>query len=77
MSKKNTSKAVVANAIIWAGVILATALVTAGGEQPKMVGLLLIIGWYASHLNLTASPSAMDRECAFFRRLFAGSKPAE
>jgi hypothetical protein len=77
MSKKKTSKSVIANAIIWAGVILATALVMAGGEQSKMVGLLLIVGWYASHLNLTTSPGAMDRECAFFRRLFAGSKPTE
>ena len=48
---------VVANAIIWAGVILASSLVMAGSEQPETVGLLLIVGWYASHLNLTTSPS--------------------
>jgi hypothetical protein len=47
---KNKSAAPVGNAIIWASVMLASAMVTKGSEGSGDLVMIMVAGWFASSL---------------------------
>ncbi len=76
MSDKTEKKKTIANAIIWAAMILATSLVI--GDSDKMAAMfpILIAGWFAS-AQLLSGKGAMQQECAMWRKLLGIQKTAE
>lgn len=60
---------VIANALIWAAIIIAASLLTGDSEQGNTLMLLLLAGWFATQSLITGSPETRRAECAAFRRL--------
>ena len=76
MTQKNQTTPVIANAIVWAAVIIATALIMADASDDQRMSLLLlqIVGWYAVNLTLLKGGNSLRTEWACLRRLFGGRK---
>jgi len=60
---------VIANALIWAAIIIATSLLTGDSEQGSTLMLILLAGWFATQSLITGSPETHRAECRTFRRL--------
>lgn len=76
MTDKSDKKKTIANAIIWAAMILATSLVV--GDSDKMSAMLpiLIAGWIAS-TQMVAGKDGLQRECAMWRKMLGIQKSAD
>ncbi|MBO6505019.1 MAG: hypothetical protein JJ850_16505 [Kordiimonadaceae bacterium] len=76
MSEKTEKKKTIANAIIWAAMILATSMIV--GDSDKMSAMLpiLIAGWFASNMML-AGKDGMQKECAMWRKLLGIQKSTD
>ena len=76
MSEKTEKKKTIANAIIWAAMILATSLVVGDTEKMSAMIPILIAGWFAS-TQLVGGNDMMQKECAMWRRLLGIQKSAD
>lgn len=76
MSEQTERKKTIANAVIWAAMILATSLVV--GDADKMSAMLpiLIAGWIAS-AQLMVGKGGMQKECAMWRKILGIQKAAD
>lgn len=76
MTQKNQTTPVIANAIVWAALIIATALIMADASDDRKMSLLLlqIVGWYAVNLTLLKAGNSYKAEWACPRRRFGGGK---
>ena len=77
MNETKNNRSIIANAVIWAAMIIAAALVMDGGNQAQTMMLVLIGGWFASHSLFSNSKQALRAECAFIRRLMDGASRSE
>ena len=73
MTNKFHARPAVTNAIVWAALIIATALLMsdAGDSQKSTLLLLQIAGWYTIDATLTKNRRSLKAE----RRAFAGVFP--
>jgi len=69
MTDRKTSKKLIANAVIWAAMMIAVSHLTKGSENSQFIVMLMIMGWFGTQ-NLI-SPSNATAECAALRRMFA------
>ena len=69
MSNKGNGRRVVGNALIWAAMIIASALLFDGREGGETMMMLLIVGWLASQPLIAGARSARE-ECVGLRRLY-------
>ena len=76
MTQESQTTPVIANAIVWAAVIIATALIMAdaGGDRKMSLLLLQIVGWYAVNLTLLKAGNSPKAEWACLRKRFGGTK---
>ena len=75
MKDSKQSKAGLANAIIWASMIIASSLLTGDQPQGQTMTLLLFAGWFTSQYLMPGSEEAARAECAMFRSILGRSKP--
>ncbi len=68
MSDKSNRRRAVGNALIWAAMIIASALLFDGREGGETMTMLLVIGWLVSQPLIGGGPSVRE-ECASMRRL--------
>ncbi len=68
---KNTisKKTHVGNALAWASMMIASALVVKDETASSTMLMLLLMGWFASSMNLGSLKEAARAECAYFKRL--------
>lgn len=76
MTDKETKQKSTANAIIWAAMMLATALVVKDGNNSSAMIAILIAGWLAS-AQLLVGKNALKSECAMWRRIMGRGKAAD
>ena len=76
MKESKKSKAGLANAIIWASMIIASSLLSGDQPQGQTMTLLLIAGWFTSQNLMPGSEGAARSECAMIRRILGRSKPS-
>lgn len=76
MSEQSEKKKTIANAIIWAAMILATSLVIGDSEKTSAMLPILIAGWIAS-TQLLAGNGMMQKECAMWRRMLGIQKSSD
>ena len=69
MKTRKTLEPVIANAIIWAAIIIASSLLTGESGPGETMPLLLIAGWFATQGLVTETRRSRQAECAFIRRL--------
>lgn len=70
MTETTVKRKIVGNALIWAAMMIASAILFKGQDGAKTLLLLFIAGWFATN-SLIAGPRDMMRaECATFRRIF-------
>jgi hypothetical protein len=76
MTDNNQDRSVLTNAIVWAALIIATALLTmdALGNQGMTLLLLQIAGWYTIDATLTRNRRSLKAEWACLRKRLAGRK---
>ncbi len=77
MTNKFHARPVFTNAIVWAALMIATALIMAdaGDKQKSLLLLLQIAGWYAVNRALVKGGNSLKAEWACLRRRISGSKP--
>ena len=63
MTDKKRPGAVVGNAIVWAAMMIATALLTEGAAHGSTLTMLFVIAWFATHTLITGK-SATGAGCA-------------
>ena len=75
MTNKFHARPAVTNAIVWAALIIATALLMsdAGDSQKSTLLLLQIAGWYTIDATLTKNRRSLKAERACLRRRFSES----
>ncbi len=76
MTDKTDKKKTISNAIIWAAMMLATALVVGDSEKSSAMIAILIAGWIAS-AQLLVGKGGMQKECAMWRKLLGIQKTAD
>ena len=76
MAHKKQSNPIIANAIVWAALMIATSLIMAdaGGDQKGFLILLQVAGWYAVNLSLVKDGKSFKAEWACLRRRFDKSE---
>ena len=69
---KNTQKKLIGNAMIWASIMLAVALLTRDLEKSQsfMILLLMVVGWFLSQTLVEGTKDIQGAECSQLRRLF-------
>ncbi len=72
MKSENSNKVMIANAILWAAAILASAILTTKGEAESIT---IILGslWLASHLMLSEDGVLKAEGVCWWQRLFRRS----
>lgn len=76
MTEQNNSRAVIANAIIWAAVMIATSLIISDafadstGREKESLMLIFIMGWFATNAAITSNGKSVKAEWACFRKRF-------
>ena len=75
MTDQNQASPVITNAVAWAALIIATALIVADVEaKQKMLLLLLqIAGWFSVNRALVKNGNSFKSEWACLRRRFGAS----
>lgn len=76
MTDKRQTTPVIANAIVWGAVMIATALIMADADDDRKTSLLMLhfVGWYAVNLTLLKGGNSLKTEWACLRGLFGGGK---
>ncbi|MDJ0653313.1 MAG: hypothetical protein QNJ40_04090 [Xanthomonadales bacterium] len=59
---------IIGNAVLWASLMIASALLVGDSDNAPALLMLMIAGWYASQLVLTQAGDALRREWACIRR---------
>lgn len=76
MSDQKQSRPIVANAIIWAAIMIATSLILSGAtpesisDKKEFLMILFIGGWFASHTAVVGGASSLKSEWACIRKRF-------
>ena len=76
MTNKKQSNPMIANAIVWAALMIATALIMADaeGRQKEFIMLMQFTGWFAINLSLVKGGNSFKSEWACLRRRFGKSE---
>lgn len=76
MTDKNQASPAITNAVAWAALMIATALIMAdAGDKQKMLLLLLqIVGWFSVNRALVKGGNSLKGEWACLRQRFGGTK---
>ena len=76
MTDKNQASPALTNAIAWAALMIATALIMAdAGDKQKMLLLLLqIVGWFSVNRALAKGGNSLKDEWTCLRQRFGGTK---
>jgi len=76
MTIKNQKRPALTNAIVWAALIIATALLTmeAPANQGMTLLLLQIAGWYTIDASLSKNGRSLKAEWACLRKRLTGRK---
>lgn len=70
MNNKATTKQTIGNALIWAAMMIASALVIEGEKAQSTMLFLLIAGWIASSSLFGGVAQSARAECAAIMGLF-------
>ena len=76
MKKTKSVKPAVANAMIWAAMMIASSLLMADPSEAnsKMMIILMVAGWFATQRLVPGSKQLLANERACFRRLLGRSE---
>lgn len=69
MSETTVKQKRVANAMIWAALMIASALILKGQDGAKVLMFLYIAGWFVTNSLIDGTENFFKAECAAFRRL--------
>ena len=69
MTDKRKTKPVIANALVWASLMIASSLILKGDHKDSLM-LLFIAGWFVSNQMLTGKNHSVKEELACIRGLF-------
>lgn len=75
MTDEKQASPVITNAIVWAALIIATALLMgdAGGNQKMTLLLLQLAGWFTVDASLTKNGGSLKAEWACLSKRFSRS----
>lgn len=79
MTHKKQTTPVITNAIIWAAMMIATALLMGDADSAKSGTLLMlqIAAWFTVHHSLTGGGRSAAEEWACIKRRFGGNKSSK
>jgi len=79
MSDKKQTKQIIANALVWGSLMIATSLITAGAisaEKSQLIVMLQIAGWFSTDLAVRGGGRSIKAEWACIKSFFTKSKSA-
>ncbi len=74
MTKTSNSKFMIMNSIVWASVMLGSALVAEGTDVSAKLFMLLLTGWLASSMATGSLKQTAQAECAAMKRFVMRGK---
>ena len=73
MANAPMKKQAIANAILWAAMMLASALVIKDDKAASTMLMLLVVGWFGSSMLFGNMREQARAECRAVKRMFKGS----